>query len=118
MATMASAHDDRIQSEHFLGKLTRIHLHGFIAFAVLLAIAYIVNQLLPVFDITGSRFVAFLLSLLAIVIVPPLAGSLILCGLFPLLGKHDSWREMLGWDDRLLSEVSSAKEKAQVVIIR
>ena len=78
MATMTSAHDDRIQSEHFLGKLTRIYLHGFIAFAVLLAIAYIVNQLLPVFDFTGNRLVAFVLSLLAIVIVGGPVGATLL----------------------------------------
>jgi hypothetical protein len=60
---------------------------------------------------------AITLSILAILLGPPLIGSLILFGLFPMLGKKEGWRGLLGWDDRLLSEVSDAKQNARVVMI-
>lgn len=106
-----------IDGEHSLGTWTRVYLHGVIAFVVIYAIAYVVTLLVPVFDFTGNRPLAITISILAILVGPPLVGSLILFGLFPLLGKKKGWRGLLAWDDRLLAEVSDAKEKAQIVII-
>ncbi len=117
MEAISSNEDDRIESKHSLNTWTRVYLHGFIAFVVIAVIAYAVMLLVPVFDFTGSVPVAIALSMVAILVGPPLVGSLILFGLFPLLGTKEAWRGWLAWDDRLLAEVSTAKEKARVVII-
>jgi hypothetical protein len=106
-----------VVSEHSLSTWTRVYLHGLIAFVLIYAVAYVVTLLVPVFDFTGNRPLAITLSLVAILVGPPLIGSLILFGLFPLLGKKEAWRGLLAWDDRLLAEVSDAKENARVVII-
>jgi hypothetical protein len=103
--------------EHYLGTWTRIYLHGVIAFVVFYVLAYVVTRLVPIFEFTGSRALAIGLSILAIVVVPPLVGSLILFGLFPLLGMKEGWRSLAAWDDRLFSQLSSARQKVQVVII-
>ena len=105
------------EKSHSLNTWTRVYLHGLIAFVAIYAIAYVVTLLVPVFDFTGNRVVAITLSILAILLGPPLIGSLILFGLFPMLGKREGWRGLLAWDDRLLSEVSDAKQNARVVII-
>jgi uncharacterized membrane protein len=106
-----------VGSKHSLNMWTRICLHGLIAFAVICAVAYVVTLLAPIFDFTGNRALAIILSIVAILVGPPLLGSIILFGVFPLLGKNEAWRGLLAWDDRILAEVSGAKEKARVVII-
>jgi hypothetical protein len=103
---------------HALGKWTRVYLHGVIAFVAIGAIGYVASLLLPLFGFADNRVLAIALLVIAIVVGPPLLGSLILYGLFPLLGKKQGWRGLLGWDDRLITEVSDAKEKVRVVIIR
>ena len=102
---------------HYLGTWTRIYLHGILAFVVLYIVAYVVTHLVPIFDVFGSQPAAIMLSILAILLVPPLVGSLILYGLFPLIGMKDGWRGVIGWDERLFSRVSSAREKVRIVII-
>lgn len=106
-----------VGGKHSLNTWTRVFVHGLIAFIVICAVAYVVTLLAPIFDFTGNRPVAIILSIVAILVGPPLLGSIILFGLFPLLGKKEAWRGLLAWDDRLLAEVSGAKEKAQVVIV-
>jgi uncharacterized membrane protein len=106
-----------MDDDHLLGKWTRIYLHGVIAFVAIGAIGYVASLLLPVFDFTGNRLLAIALATTVIIVGPPVVGSIILYGLFPWLGKRDSMRGLLAWDDRLLSEVTSAKEKARIVII-
>jgi hypothetical protein len=108
----------RIESQHLLSTWTRIYLHGLIAFVLIFAVAYVVTRLLPFFEFADNPVLAMALSIIAIVVGPPLLGSLTLYGLFPLLGKKQGWRGLLGWDDRLIAEVSDAKEKVRVVIIR
>lgn len=105
------------EADHSLNNWARIYLHGFIAFLVIYVLAYVVTLLVPVFDNFGNRPLAIVLSIMAILVGPPLVGSVILYGQFPLLGKKEAWRGMLAWDDRLLTEVSDAKEKARIVII-
>jgi hypothetical protein len=106
-----------VGSKHSLSTWTRICVHGLIAFAVICAGAYVVTLLAPIFDFTGNRLLAITLSIVAILAGPPLLGCLVLFGVFPLLGKNEAWRGLLAWDDRILAEVSGAKEKARVVII-
>lgn len=107
----------RSASKHSLNTWTRVYLHGLIAFILIYVVAYLVALLLPVFDFTGNRGVAIAAAITAILLGPPLVGSIILFGLFPLLGKKEAWRGLLAWDDRLISEVSDAKEKTRVVIV-
>ncbi len=71
----------------------------------------------PIFDLTGSMPVAITLSILGILLVPPLVGSLILYGLFPLIGMKEGLRGIIGWDQRLFARVSSARKQVQIVII-
>lgn len=118
MKDFSPGENHRIESQHLLSKWTRIYLHGLIAFLLIFAIAYVVTRLLPFFEFSDNPVFAMALSIIAIVVGPPLLGSLILYGLFPLLGKKQGWRGLLGWDDRLITEVSEAKEKVRVVIIR
>ena len=103
--------------EQYLGTWARIYLHGIIAFVVLFAMAYVVTRLLPIFDFTGSQPLAIALSVVAILFVPPLVGSLILYGILPLIGLKEGWRGVIGWDKRLFSQVSAARQSSQIVII-
>ncbi len=100
-----------------LGTWARIYLHGFIASVVVYGLAYVVMLLVPMFDFTGSRAVAIALSMATILIVPPLVGSLILFGVLPLLGKKEAWRGVTAWDDRLFSQLFSARQKVRIVIV-
>lgn len=106
-----------IAGEHSLGTWARIYLHGFIAIGMFFGIAYAVTLLVPVFDVVGNRAAAIGLSVVTILAGPPILGSLILYVLFPLLGKNEAWRGLLIWDDRLLTEVSGARQRTQIVII-
>jgi len=101
----------------YLGIWARIYLHGILAFVALYAVAYVVTSLAPLFTFTDSPLLAFALAVLVIVLVPPLVGSLILYGLFPLIGMKEGWRGVIGWDKRLFSQVSSAHQKTRIVII-
>ena len=103
--------------EQFLGTWIRIYLHGILAFVVICAVAYVVTRLAPLFDFTGSQPLAITLSVLTILLVPPLVGSLILYGLLPLIGLKEGWRGVIGWDNRLFSQVSAARQNSQIVII-
>ena len=44
-------------------------------------------------------------------------GSVVIFGILPFLGKKEAWREVTVWDDRLISEVTGARERAQIVIV-
>jgi len=77
----------------------------------------VVTRLVPIFEFTGSQPLAITLSVLAILLVPPLVGFLILYGLLPLIGMKEAWRAVIGWDTRLFSQVSAAQQKTQIVII-
>lgn len=118
MEVISPDEEDRIGSKHSLSTWARIYLHGIIAFVAIAVVAYVVMLLAPVFDFTGNPSLAIGLSIAAILVGPPLVGSFILFGLFPLMGTKAAWRGWLAWDDRLLAEVSTAKEKARVVIIK
>ncbi|PHR90796.1 MAG: hypothetical protein COA78_34410 [Blastopirellula sp.] len=100
-----------------LGAWLRIYLHGILAFVVLYAVSYMVTMLVPIFDFTGSQLLAIMLSILAILLVPPLVGSLIIYGLLPLIGLKEGWRGVIGWDTRLFARVSAARQKSRIVII-
>jgi hypothetical protein len=102
---------------HLLNTWSRIYLHGCLALIVVFAIAYFVQLLVPFYDFTGSRGLSVLFSILTIVLAPPLIGSLILLGLLPMLGKHEGLRGLDVWDDRVISEITRAKKKTQIVII-
>ncbi|MGI9471330.1 MAG: hypothetical protein ACR2NZ_07365 [Rubripirellula sp.] len=106
-----------LNNGHLLSTWVRVYVHGLIALVVLCAIAYVGTLLVPLFDVFGSRPLAVLLSALTVVLGPPIVGALILFGVFPLLGKKKSLRGLLGWDDRLLSELSNARSKTQIVIL-
>lgn len=103
--------------DHTLGTWARVYVHGAIACIGLAVVGYAVSKLVPILDVTGNRAVAIALSVIAILAGPPLFGSIILYGIFPLLGKKKGWRGLLVWDDRLLEEVSAAKSNARIVII-
>ncbi|TWT85130.1 hypothetical protein CA13_66120 [Planctomycetes bacterium CA13] len=107
----------KVRSKHSLDTWARVYLHGLIAFVLIFAIAYLVTLLLPVFDFTGNRLLSIVVTVFAILVGPPMVGSVILFGVFPLLGKKEALRGLLRWDDRLLNEISDAKEKAQIVMI-
>lgn len=102
---------------HSLGTWTRIYVHGCIVFLVVSAVAYLVTRLVPIFESVGSPGLAVTLSILAILVAPPVAGSILLFGILPLLGKKEAWRGLTMWDDRLLSELSLAKQRTQIVIL-
>lgn len=104
-------------SSHLLGTWTRIYLHGCIAFLLVYAMAYVVSRLVPLFDFIESPALSVFLAILAILILPPVVGSLVLYGLLPLLGKNEAWRGLEAWDDKLLSEVSRAKQRTRIVIL-
>ncbi len=106
-----------IESSHSLGTWTRIYLHGFIALVAFAVLATLVSRLVPLFDFTGNRTTAIVVSLIAILAGPPVIGSVILYIIFPLIGKRDAWRGLLFWDDRLLKELSRARGTAQIVLI-
>jgi uncharacterized membrane protein len=102
---------------HLLNTWSRIYLHGCLALIVVFATAYVVQLLVPFYDFIGSRGLSVLFSILTIVLAPPLIGSLILLGLLPMLGKHEGLRGLDVWDDRVISEITRAKKKTQIVII-
>lgn len=103
--------------EHTLGTWTRIYLHGCIAFLVVYALTLVVSRLVPLFGFVDSPVLAFVLAILAILVLPPLVGSIVLYGLLPLLGKKEAWRGLAAWDNKLVSEVSRAKQMARIVIL-
>ena len=89
------------QSVHTLGTWTRIYVHGCLAFLFVYAAAYVVTRLLPIFETIGNPVLAVALSILTILIAPPLVGSLVLYGVFPMLGTKKSWRGLKRWSNRV-----------------
>ncbi len=104
-------------SSHALQIWVRIYLHGLLAFIVLCAMAYVVNLLVPFFDFFDNRGVAVAISIFMILAAPPFVGSVVIFGLLPFLGKKEAWRGVTVWDDRLISEVTEARGRAQIVIV-
>lgn len=104
--------------QHSLTTWARIYIHGCIVLAVIVAAAYIVSQLVPLFGFVGSPALATVLSILTVIVAPPVIGSVVLFGVLPLLGRHAAWRGREAWDDRLYSELTQAKSKTRVVIVR
>ncbi|MBB3210494.1 hypothetical protein FHS27_006341 [Rhodopirellula rubra] len=96
MEVISPDEEDRIGSKHSLSTWARIYLHGIIAFVAIAVVANVVMLLAPVFDFTGNPSLAIGLSIAAILVGPPLVGSFILFGLFPLMGTKAAWR---GWLD-------------------
>lgn len=100
-----------------LGTGTRIYFHGILGLVVIFAFAYVFRLLVPFFDFVGSPPLAAILTILVLVAAPPIIGSLILFGVYPLLGRKAAWRGLDRWDERLMTEVSDAKQRAQVVLV-
>ncbi|MEM1070200.1 MAG: hypothetical protein AAGI63_14955 [Planctomycetota bacterium] len=117
MNDLLTGEDFDVRAEHSLGTWARIYVHGVIALIVFSAIAYLSSQLIPLFDFTGNRMAAIVVSLIVIVAGPPIAGSILLYMVFPLIGRKQAWRGLLSWDDRLIAELSNARSKAQIVLI-
>lgn len=116
--TPADSSTETAADEYQLATWMRVYLHGVLAFVVLYAVVYLVTRLAsPIFDLTGSLPVAIALSILGILLVPPLVGSLILYGLFPMIGMKEGLQGVIGWDQRLFARVSSARKQVQIVII-
>ena len=107
----------RFGGEHSLGTWTRIYVHGLLACVAMAAVAYLVDQLVPVFDFSGNRGAAVAISIVAILAGPPIIGSVILFVIIPMLGKKEAWRGLLVWDDRLITEVSNARSQAPIVLL-
>ena len=108
----------RPTSEHTLNTWTRIYLHGLMVMAVITVIVFGAQKVfLPLFDIVGDRTLAIVLMVLAFIVVPPLAGSFVLFVIFPLLGKNEAWKGVSAWDDRLMAEVTHARQRAQIVVL-
>lgn len=106
-----------VDGGHLLNTWIRVYLHGLIVLIIVCGLAYVGTMLVPLFDVVGDRRLAIVLSLLTVLFGPPLIGSLVLFGVFPLVGRKKSWRGILGWDDRLISELSTAKSNARIVIL-
>jgi hypothetical protein len=115
--TSKASRPDEADSSHLLSTAARIYLHGCLALLVVFAMTYVIFQILPLFDFTGNRGLSILLSLLAIVIAPPLIGSLVLFGMLPILGKKQGIKGLDVWDDRVITEISRAQQRAQIVIL-
>ena len=112
-----SSVEQDVDDGHLLNTWVRVYLHGLIVLVVVCVLAYIGTLLVPLFEVVGDQRVAIVLSFLTVLFGPPLIGSLVLFGVFPLVGRKKSWRGLLGWDDRLISELSTAKSNAQIVIL-
>ncbi|MEM1449742.1 MAG: hypothetical protein AAF957_07280 [Planctomycetota bacterium] len=100
-----------------LAAWVRVYLHGLLALLALFALMYVVTLLVPLFDFAGSRALAVVLAVAAILVVPPVLGSAIVYGVLPLLGRRAAWRGVTRWDRRLFGELELAKERARVVIL-
>lgn len=102
---------------HILGTWTRIYIHGFIGLVAIFIVAYIIKQLAPLFDFVGNPVLSAIVAILVVIIAPPLLGSLILFGVFPLMGRKEAWKGIDVWDERLVNEVADAKERSKIVIV-
>jgi uncharacterized membrane protein len=104
-------------NSHALQIWVRIYLHGLLAFIVLCAVAYVVNLLVPFFNFFDNRGIAVVISIFMILVAPPFIGSVVIFWLLPILGKKEVWRGVTVWEDRLISEITEARERAQIVIV-
>ena len=112
-----SSQRDYDDSAHFLSTWSRIYLHGCLVLVVVFAVSYIAFQLAPFFAFTDNRWLGFLLALITIFVAPPVIGSVVVYGLLPLLGKHENLTGLDVWDDRLVAEITRAKQRTQIVVV-
>lgn len=107
---------NRVKS-HRLGTWSRIYLHGMLSLFVLGLVAYLIARLVPLLEFLGSPTIAVTACILALIALPPIVGSILIYAVLPALGKRDGFRGLDAWDDRLLTEVSRAKERARIVVV-
>jgi len=97
--------------------LGKIYLHGFLALAVVYLLAIVVFAILPAFEGIDSPVLRMTLAVLSILILPPLLGAMIRFAIYPIVGRHRSLAQFSRWDERLFSDLSQAKKKAQIVVV-
>ncbi len=114
---MTSIDEDGEHIRRPLATWVRIYLHGIIASALLALLMFLVLRISETLDFIDDPVLAAGITLAILAVFPPVVGCFLLFVVFPMLNKHQALRGILAWDDRLLNEVSQAKEKAEIVII-
>lgn len=97
--------------------LAKIYLHGIIALIVLYVLGAAVRSILPYYDFLGNPAARIILAILSILLLPPLFGTVIRFVIYPAIERRLTSNRFSNWDERLFSEISRAKESAQIVLV-
>lgn len=97
-------------------KILRVYLNGFVCLAIIYVAWRVLEQFSPLFQRIENPFVALLITILILIVVPPLSGSLVQFVLNPILGKWDTRSELISLEERLVGELSAGGSKPVVVM--
>ncbi len=96
--------------------LIRVYFSGFIALGLIYVVWRIIKDLSPWYSIVENPVVGVILTILTLVLVPPLLGCLVQYVVNPLMGRWSTWSELMSFQDRLVGELSS-KSQLPIVLV-
>ncbi len=117
-----SGQNDAGNGLHLLGQpllsvIIKIYLHGIIGILILYVLIAAVQQFLPFFQAIENPIMRVILTVVVILLAPPAIGALIRFALYPFVEKRVTWGRFSNWDERLFSEMTRAKQSAQIVLL-
>lgn len=95
--------------------ILHIYISGFILLAIFYVCWRIVKELSPWYGFVENPFLATVLSVMTVLLVPPILGCVMRFGINPLMGKWNRWSELVTLQDRLVGNLSEG-EPAKIVL--
>ena len=111
---MTSDHES--QSYFQRQKLIRVYVSGFILLAMLYLCWRLLDDIWPWFSGLNSPPLAILLAFLTLLITPPMLGCFVIYVINPILGKWNTWSELMTMQDRLVGELASDRNATVVLV--
>ena len=96
--------------------VVRIYVNGFLLMAILYLVYRIVAELSPWLKFVDNPFLGFLITLMVALLVPPILGCFVLYGINPLLGRWNTWSQLINVQDRLLNNLSRSADPEIVLV--
>jgi uncharacterized membrane protein len=105
------------ETDHFgwQQSIIRIYVNGFVALAICYLIWKFLIQNSPWSDVVENPFAAAALTVVTILLVPPLLGSLVQFAILPVLGRWRKWNEITFLHEKVVGDLS--KSDPPIVLI-
>ena len=109
-------HSEDVQKKKWQQKIGRAYFSGFVVLAILLVLWRIGRVISPFFDTLDNPVLAAILTMVTLVVAPPLLGLFVMHVINPVFGRFKSWADLIKLEDQLIGGLSRDKNYDVVLV--